>query len=130
MDGRHLPCGLSSRTLLNLSLRRPTDGCSTHSLRDTADHVVPRFLVHRSLSWPRWLWVPSTPSPYESILSSVFSIFSYITQPLLKREVQTLLGDATDRPRSYYVLSVPDVKISLRADTLSDDVAVDEACDN
>lgn len=26
--------------------------------------------------------------------------------------------------------SVPNVKISLRADTLSDDVAVDEACDN
>lgn len=88
------------------------------------------FLVHRSLSWPRWLWVPSTPSPYESILSSVFSIFSYITQPLLKREVQTLLGDATDRPRSYYVISVPNVKISLRTDTLSDDVAVNEAYDN
>ena len=66
--------------------------------------------------------MPSTPSPYESILSSVFSIFAFITQPLLKREVQALLGDTADRPRSYHILSVPNVTIPLRTDALSDDV--------
>ena len=130
MDRRGFSCGLSSRSVSGLSLRRSTGGRSAHSLRDPSDHVSLRFLVHCSLSWPRWLWVPSTPSPYESILSSVFSIFSYISHPLLKREVQALLGDAADRPRSYHVLSIPNVKMSLRKDALSDNVMLVKWCDD
>lgn len=74
------------------------------------------------IDWPRWLWAPSIPSPYECILSSVFSILSYNTQPLRKREVQALLADPTDLPRSYREYSIPEIPITMRSSSLSDEV--------
>lgn len=76
------------------------------------------------LEWPLWLWAPSIPSPYECILSSVFSVLSYNTRPLRKREVQALLGDPADLPRSYKQFSIPDVSITMNSSSLSNEVLV------
>lgn len=76
------------------------------------------------LAWPCWLWSLSTPSPYESVLSSVFSIQCYNTQPLRHREIRALLGDQVDPPAPYVELSFPNVMMEFEKKKLVEEVGM------
>lgn len=59
------------------------------------------------VDWPAWLWCPSTPSPYECVLSSHFSVRCYCTQPTRKRAIQALLKDSLDPVAPYFTFQLP-----------------------